>query len=149
MKSKLLIILPLLILLVLAGCDSDNSSNAQVGLGDPNASSCPCFSAQDITDAAATAQKNSIINMCAAFPTSMGLSVDLFSDSTLEVSNFVVSCSMLAAYEPGPLCGCEKNGGEVMVDPLTKDQYVACYDLLVHALSDELGDIFMGKCEVN
>lgn len=101
-----LLILPLLLtVLIVAGCDSDNNSNAQ-DMEMPGAADCPCFTSADV----ASGTDGAGVLSCQL--TSLGLEFLDDENNTL----FGVTCDSDLAN-----CSCTNLSGSQMVDELQAD----------------------------
>lgn len=135
-NSKLLLILPLLFVITLAGCDSDNNSNAQ-DMSDPNA--CPCYSAQDIMD---DAQGRDFFG-CSVAPKGLAVSLDLSQGET----EFTIGVSCPDASFG--FCQCVDGVRNVVGNSLTKEQFFDCTDIVTDAIVNEFGQESMSMCLVS
>lgn len=132
-NTKLLLILPLLLVMALAACDSDNNSNAQ-DMSDPNA--CPCFSAQDIKDDA----MGKDFFACSVGSSVLATSLDL-SEGQTEFS-IQVNCPD-ANFG---FCQCSDGVRDSISNNVTKEQFFDCTDILVDAIVNEFGQQSMSMC---
>ena len=133
MRSKLFVILPMLMLLIMAGCDSDNNGMAQ-DMTDPNA--CPCFSAQDIKDDA----MGKDFFGCSVQPSALATAIDLSEGQT----EFTINTACQDA-EFG-FCECVDGVRNVVNQSMNKEQFFDCTQILVDAITNEFGQESMSMC---
>ena len=132
MNSKIFLVLPLLFLVILIGCDSDNNGMAQ-DLGDSSA--CPCFSADDIK---ADAMGKDFFG-CTVIPSGFSVSLDL-SEGEDEFT-IAVSCAS------GSFSSCQcVDGVSGVASSVDEEQYFDCTNILVEAITTEFEQQSMGMC---
>lgn len=135
--SKLLLIMPLLILFVLIACDSDSDGNAQ----DMTDSVCPCFSADNITDDA----MGKTFDGCSFILNDLNLTITLFDGNNPAL--ILANCD--DADFGSESCFCSDMVRDVQMSGLTKEQLFDCTGILTDAILNEFGQASMDMCLIS
>ena len=136
MKSISLLLLPLLILLMVTACDSDNSGMAQ-DMSDPNA--CPCFSAQDIIDDA----EGKDFFGCSVGPKGLAVELDLSEGET----EFAIGVDCPGADFGN--CQCVDGVRDITSNSVTMEQFFDCTSIVTDAIVNEFGQESMSMCLIS
>jgi len=136
-NSKLFLILPLLVLFALAACDSDSNGNAQ----DMTETTCPCFSADDITDDT----MGRTFDGCSFILNDLNLSITLFDGNTPAL--ILANCD--DADFGSESCFCTDMVKDVEMTGLTKEQLFDCTTILTDAITNEFGQASMDMCLIS
>jgi hypothetical protein len=136
-NSKLLLILPLLMLFVLIACDSDSDGIAQ----DMTDSACPCFSAQVITDDA----MGKTFDGCSFMLNDLNLTITLFDGNNPAL--ILANCD--DADFGSENCFCSDMVRDVQMSGLTKEQFFDCTAILTDAIVGVFGQASMDMCLIS